>query len=62
MNIEIPMRYKKSTKNTFVFEEIDDAADIPIDSVVSIPTLYIRKHCFAEERTPMHITVKVSSE
>ena len=56
------MRYKKSTKNTFVFEEIDDAGDIPVDFIVSIPTLYIRKHCFAEERTPTHIAVMVSSE
>ncbi|KKN12391.1 hypothetical protein LCGC14_1017020 [marine sediment metagenome] len=57
--IKILMRYKKSTKNTYVFEEIDDSGDIPIDMLVKIPTLYIRKHCF-DGKEPMQISVEVT--
>ncbi len=56
---KILMRYKKSTKNTYVYEEIDDTGDITMDVLVKVPTLYIRKHTLGEE-PPTQITVEVT--
>lgn len=54
MNIEITMKYKKSTKGTHVFEEVVDT-DVPW----SIPTLYIRKTALKEPAQEIKVTVEV---
>ncbi len=61
MKIKIQMQFKKATKNTYVFEEIDDAGDLPADFVAAVPTLYIRKHVFVGEPTPYAIEVEITT-
>lgn len=54
----IQMRYKKSTKNTNVYEEIDDTGEPMFQA--TIPTLYIARHALPGQ--PIHIEVSIGLE
>ena len=49
------MRYKKSTVNTYVYEEIDNNGD----TTPKIPTLYIRKSAFIGNTFPKNISITI---
>lgn len=55
MEKTLKFEYSKETKNTFVYSEI-----APEDEEVSVPTLYIKKSAFEEER-PDEIIVTIKS-
>jgi len=55
--MKIKMQYKKSTKNTHVFEEINEDDTLMKDVEASIPSLYIRKRAFNNVPTTIHVEV-----
>ena len=55
--MKIKMQYKKSTKNTHVFEEINEDDTLMKDAQASIPSLYIRKQAFSGLPTTIHVEV-----
>ena len=57
--MKVTMRFKKSTKNTHVFEEVL-ADGRPADAnMASIPSLYIRKSALPELTKDIIVTVEV---
>lgn len=55
----IHMQYRKDTKNTYVYQEIDKVdGNILEDFETHIPTLYIRKQVFGRNH-PKHITITI---
>ena len=56
MKHTINLVFKKSTKNTFVFEEILDPGQAPI-----IPTVYIRKWALPNQPTNVTLTLEVDN-
>lgn len=55
--MKVKMQYMKSTKNTHVFQQINED-DTPMkDMEAAIPSLYIRKLHFSGEPTTIHVEV-----
>ena len=48
--MQVEMTYKKSTKNTYVFEEVNPDR---------VPTLYIKKTAFTEQPNKITVTIEV---
>ncbi len=59
--MKIRMKYKKSTKNTFVFEEIVPEDEGELKYVSSIPSLYIRKAALKGPAQIISVTVEVEN-
>ncbi len=57
--IEVKLARTKSTKNTFVYGEVDSTGNPQRSEFCRIPTLYIRKSAFEGALPPSKITVKV---
>jgi len=59
VNIEVAMRFKKSTPGTHVFEEIDGDGALMESQNAHIPVLYIRKAAMTELAQRIKVTVEV---
>ncbi len=59
MSIEVTMKFKKSTKGTHVFEEVEPEAEGDVQYFASIPSLYIRKAAMLQPASKIKVTVKV---
>jgi len=57
--MKVLMTYRKSTKNTHVFDEIEEDGSTRDSTFALIPTLYIRKLAFKNSSVPVRITVTV---
>ncbi len=56
MKSVIKMEFRKETKNTFVFNEVLE------ENELIVPTLYIKKDAFFDEKRPESIRVTIESE
>ncbi len=59
--MKIRMKYKKSTKNTFVFNEIDAMGNEVKSINAKIPSLYIRKTALKGPAQIITVTVEVEN-
>ena len=55
------MKFKKATKNTFVFEEVVPENEGELQYVSSIPSLYIRKAALSGPAQFITVTVEVEN-
>ena len=63
--MKVQMKYKKSTKNTHVFEEVLPESQDLLPPLLKIPTLYVRKSAFRANRqgvAPQTLQVEVTYE
>ena len=60
--IEVKLARTKSTKNTFVYGELDSSGSPQASEFCRIPTLYIRKAAFEGALPPQRIVVRVENE
>lgn len=59
MTIEITMKYKKSTPNTYVFEEVAPEPESDVMYFSSIPSLYIRKSAMTKPAQEIKVTMEI---
>jgi hypothetical protein len=57
--MKIRMKFKKATKNTFVFEEILEDGQVADPAMAKIPTLYVRKSALEGPAQIISVTVEV---
>ena len=56
MKETIKLVYSKETKNTFVFKEVNEGAEL------IVPSLYINRDAFYEEKRPEEIKLTIESK
>lgn len=61
MIVEVTLGRTKSTKNTFVYGELDSGGNPQKSEFCRIPTLYIRKSAFMGSNPPTNIKVIVEN-
>ena len=59
--MKIRMKFKKATKNTFVFEEINNQGEQVDSALARIPSLYIRKSALSGPAQIITVTVEVEN-
>jgi hypothetical protein len=60
--MKIRMKYRKATKNTFVFDEVLADGREADKALATIPSLYIRKSALTKPAQYITVTVEIENE